>query len=125
MSMAEYYNDRDEAMSMDVILQCNDLLEDLEHGIWTMKNGTKIKISAMKNSHLLNCINHIKRSMERYKEIDDDLANIREKQSEQLIYELGHRKMNEELSKFRLKRTQQKDRRHPDGCQKNGVSIKL
>ena len=37
----------------------------LNSGIWTQKDGTKISISKMTNSHMQNCINMLKRKLDK------------------------------------------------------------
>lgn len=38
-------------------------MDRLNSGIWTQKDGTKISISKMTNSHMQNCINMLKRKI--------------------------------------------------------------
>jgi len=127
MSMADYYGDRDEAKGIDIDLECDDLNNCLEKCLWKTKDHQYISISKMRSQHIKNCINHIDQNMKAYEELDSDFAETREAQRDQLQEELDRRSKNKRTGQAdtKLRKTKQKDRRNPDGCQKDGIQINL
>lgn len=49
-------------------------ISNINNGIWIQKNGSKIKIQEMKNTHIQNCINMLKRRLE--KDISNEFAEL-------------------------------------------------